>query len=442
MSSLVLRGAHLPWLEAKPMDVTIADGCIQSITPAVPTAAADVGNESSTMTAETIDCAGWVLVPGFIDIHTHIREPGKESAETAESASRAAVAGGFTALHAMANTTPVADNPATIDAVWRRGREVGLVDIRPVGAITVGLNGQELAPIAAMHDTDARPVIFSDDGHCVQRADLMRAALQAVRTFDGVVAQHAQEATLTAGAQLNEGEIARKLGMPGWPAVAESLIVARDVMLAADTGARLHVCHVSSAQTVEVLRWAKARGLPVTAEVTPHHLLLTDTLAASGDAVYKVNPPLRTSADVMAVREALADGTIDIVATDHAPHESKDKSCAWSDAAMGMLGLETAFAIVFEVMVASGRMDWRRLIDAMSLAPARIAALNVGLPSVGESADLALIDPTAMWSVEPASLQSLSRNTPFTARAMHSAVAMTIRRGAITFTDATVRTSA
>ena len=432
MSALVLRGALMPWHSDSPVDVTVADGLISRIEPSGPAAQPAAG--------ELVDCSGLVLLPAFVDLHTHIREPGRESAETAESASRAALAGGFTMIHAMANTTPVADRPEVIDAVWQRGLELDLVTVRPVGAITIGLEGRELAPIAAMHDTAAAPLLFSDDGHCVQRADLMRAALLAVREFDGVIAQHAQEATLTVDAQLNEGEISQKLGMRGWPAVAESLIVARDVMLAADTGARLHVCHVSSAQTVEVLRWAKARGLPVTAEVTPHHLLLTDDCALTGDPVYKVNPPLRSTHDVVAVREALADGTIDIVATDHAPHEQAHKSCAWPDAAMGMLGLETAFAVVFDSMVASGLMSWERLCDAMSLAPARIAVTDARVPAAGTRADLVLVDPEALWSVEPSSLQSLSRNTPFTARALRGSVAMTIRGGRILFTDTTART--
>ncbi|NDB17774.1 MAG: dihydroorotase [Actinobacteria bacterium] len=351
MSALVLRGALMPWHSDSPVDVTVADGLISRIEPSGPAAQPAAG--------ELVDCSGLVLLPAFVDLHTHIREPGRESAETAESASRAALAGGFTMIHAMANTTPVADRPEVIDAVWQRGLELDLVTVRPVGAITIGLEGRELAPIAAMHDTAAAPLLFSDDGHCVQRADLMRAAL---------------------------------------------------------------------------------RGLPVTAEVTPHHLLLTDDCALTGDPVYKVNPPLRSTHDVVAVREALADGTIDIVATDHAPHEQAHKSCAWPDAAMGMLGLETAFAVVFDSMVASGLMSWERLCDAMSLAPARIAGTDARVPAAGTRADLVLVDPEALWSVEPSSLQSLSRNTPFTARALRGSVAMTIRGGRILFTDTTART--
>ncbi len=432
MSTLILRDVVMPWRGAATVDVSVSGAVVTSIDPA--------GASLAQPGTQDVDCTGLIALPSFIDLHTHIREPGRENAETAESASRAALAGGFTTLHAMANTTPVADTAQAIDAVWRRGVDLGLVDIRPVGAITIGLAGHELAPIAAMHDTEAAPTVFSDDGHCVQRADLMRAALLEVARFDGVIAQHAQESTLTRDAQLNEGEISRALGMRGWPAVAESLIVARDVMLAADTGGRLHICHVSSAQTVEVLRWAKSRGVPVTAEVTPHHLLLVDDAALSGDAVYKVNPPLRTAADVAAVREALADGTIDIVATDHAPHEPAHKSCAWPDAAMGMLGLETAFCVVYETMVASGLMSWQRLWEAMSSTPARIAGLAWSLPEPAAVADLVLIDPDAVWSVEPAGLQSLSRNTPFTARAMQGSVAMTVRHGRISFTDTTSRT--
>ncbi|NBO46697.1 MAG: dihydroorotase, partial [Actinobacteria bacterium] len=335
-------------------------------------------------------------------------------------------------IHAMANTLPVTDTAEKVMAVWNRGRELGVVDIRPIGAVTKGLGGAELAPIAAMHDTEAAPMVFSDDGHCVSRADLMRTALRTVAEFGGVIAQHAQDPDLTSGAQANEGEPAKRMGFKGWPVVAESAIVARDVLLAADTGARLHVCHVSAAQTVEVLRWAKSRGIDVTAEVTPHHLLLTDDLILSGDPVFKVNPPLRSAHDVHAVREALADGTIDAVATDHAPHEDEHKSCAWSAAAMGMLGLETAFAIVWQVMVESGLIKHSRLIDIMSTAPARIGGVVAPKIEIDAPANLVVIDPHARWQVDSNALHSLSNNTPFLGRNLPVRVVATLHNGRLT----------
>jgi dihydroorotase len=430
-SSYLLTNVMLPTESLTGVDVFVRDGLVAEISPA--------GGPSPVETT-IVQSDGLVLLPSFIDLHTHIREPGKLAAETAATASASAAAGGFTAIHAMANTTPVADNPEVINAVWQRGQEVGLVDIRPVGAVTMGLRGTHLAPMATMHATAAAPILFSDDGHCVNRADVMREALREVAEFDGVIAQHAQEATLTVGAQANEGEIARKLGLPGWPSVAESIIIARDVLLAADTGARLHICHVSTAASVDVIRWAKQRGVPVTAEVTPHHLILTDVELLSGNPVFKVNPPLRTQKDVDAVREALADGTIDVVASDHAPHEDKDKSCSWHDAAMGMLGLETAFSIVYEVMVATGRMDWRRLAEVMSWNAAHIARLTPPSLTVGSPASFTLVNPAAEWTVTSDTQHSLSRNTPFVERAMRGRVVSTFRDGRPTFIYGQVRT--
>lgn len=421
--TLVVVGAQLAG-SPETVDIHIDAGLITAITPS-----------RAGLTppgAQVLHADGALALPSFIDLHTHTRDPGKPQAETVHSAGRAAAAGGYGVLHAMANTTPVTDNPETVMGVWQRGRDAALADIRPVGAITIGLQGERLAPIAAMHDTPAAPVLFSDDGHCVTRADLMRAALREVAAFDGVIAQHAQEATLTAGAQAHEGDPARRMGLPGWPAVAESVIVARDVLLAADTGARLHVCHVSTAQTVEVLRWAKARGIAVTAEVTPHHLLLTDEFIATADPVYKVNPPLRPATDVHAVREALADGTIDVVATDHAPHEDSAKSCAWQDAAMGMLGLETALAVVWQTMVGTGLIGIDRLVEVMSAAGARIARLPEPHVSVGAAARLALVAPDSPWVVDADALHSLSRNTPFTGLSMPVRVLATVHDGRIT----------
>jgi dihydroorotase len=274
---------------------------------------------------ETIDATGLVALPGLVDLHTHLREPGREDAETVETGTRAAAMGGFTAVHAMANTDPVADTAGVVEQVWRLGREAGYCDVFPVGAVTVGLGGEKLAELGAMADSAARVRVFSDDGKCVSDPVVMRRALEYVKAFDGVIAQHAQEPRLTEEAQMNEGELSGRLGLRGWPAVAEEAIIARDCLLAAHVGSRLHVCHVSTAGSVEILRWAKSKGWTVTAEVCPHHLLLTDELAATYDPIYKVNPPLRTAADVEAVRAGLADGTIDVVATDHAPHPHEDK---------------------------------------------------------------------------------------------------------------------
>ncbi len=333
--------------------------------------------------AELVDASGLVALPGLVDLHTHLREPGREDAETVLTGTRAAARGGFTAVHAMANTEPVADTAGVVEQVWRLGREGGCCDVFPVGAVTIGLEGRRLAELGAMADSAARVRVFSDDGKCVSDALLMRRALEYVKAFDGVVAQHAQEPRLTEAAQMNEGDLSGRLGLQGWPAVAEEAIIARDCLLAAHVGSRLHVCHVSTAGSVEIVRQAKANGWDVTAEVCPHHLLLTDELTATYDPIYKVNPPLRTATDVDALRRGLADGTIDIVATDHAPHPHEDKDCEWAAAAFGMLGLETALSIVQETMVDPGLLDWAGVALRMSYAPAaigRITGLGHGLP--------------------------------------------------------------
>jgi dihydroorotase len=410
-------------LGGPPVDLRLAAGQIQEIGPGLP----DDGEV-------VVDGAGLIALPGLVDLHTHLREPGREDAETVASGTRAAAAGGFTAVHAMANTSPVADTAGVVEQVWRLGREAGWADVHPVGAVTVGLAGQRLAELGAMADSAARVRVFSDDGHCVDDAVLMRRALEYVKAFDGVVAQHAQEPRLTEGAQMHEGEVCAVLGLTGWPAVAEEAIVARDVLLAQHVGSRLHVCHVSTAGTVEILRWAKARGVDVTAEVTPHHLLLTDELVRSYDPLYKVNPPLRADSDVLALRAGLADGTIDAVATDHAPHASEDKDCEWAAAAMGMTGLETALSAVIEAMVDPGALDWAAVADRMSVRPARIGRLaGHGRPlAVGEPANLTLVDPAARWTVDPRRLVTASRNTPFAGRQMRGRVRAVFLRGRAT----------
>ncbi|HEX2175888.1 MAG TPA: dihydroorotase [Nocardioidaceae bacterium] len=424
MTTYLVKEANL--LGGAPTDLLLRDGVIT-----------EIGSVGSTAGAEVIEADGLVALPGLVDLHTHLREPGREDAETVLSGTQAAARGGFTAVHAMANTDPVADTAGVVEQVWRLGREGGYCDVQPVGAVTVGLAGQQLAELGAMADSQAAVRVFSDDGRCVSDAVLMRRALEYVKAFDGAIAQHAQEPRLTEDAQMNEGELSGVLGLQGWPAVAEEAVIARDCLLAAHVGSRLHVCHVSTAGSVDIVRWAKGKGWNVTAEVTPHHLLLTDELATTYDAVYKVNPPLRSPADVEALREGLADGTIDCVATDHAPHPSEDKACEWSAAAFGMLGLETAVSVVQESMVDTGLLDWAGVADRMSRRPAeigRLVAHGRGL-QVGAPANLVLVDPAARRVVDPAESASLSRNTPYTGRELPGRVVATFLRGVPTVLD-------
>ncbi len=411
------------------VDITWRDGLIAAIAPAG-TAVVSTGDD-------VLDGHGLIALPGFVDLHTHLREPGREDAETIASGTASAALGGFTAVHAMANTNPVADTAGVVEQVWRRGVEAGHCDVHPVGAVTVGLQGERLAELGAMADSAARVRIFSDDGVCVSDPVLMRRALEYVKSFDGVIAQHAQDPRLTEGAQMNEGELSGVLGLRGWPAVAEEAIIARDLLLAQHVGSRVHICHLSTRGSVDIVRWAKERGVEVTAEVTPHHLILTEDLARTYDPRFKVNPPLRSADDVEAVREGLADGTIDVVATDHAPHAREDKDCEWAAGAFGMLGLETAFPVVMETMVGPGRLGWRAVADRMSEKPARIARLaDQGRPiAVGEPATLVVVDPDARWTVDPSRSPSRSANTPFLEREMRGAVVHTVLRGRPTVID-------
>jgi len=385
----VIKGGQLP-------DGTKADVCISG------EEIVEITANFSGQSKEVVDAADCIVLPGLVDLHTHLREPGREDAETVLSGSRAGAKGGFTALSAMANTSPVADTAGVVEQVYRLGQEAGLLDVFPIGAVTEGLNGQTLSEIGAMADSVAQVRVFSDDGHCVSDPLVMRRALEYIKKFGGVIAQHAQDPRMTVGSQMNEGAVSSRLGLKGWPAVAEEAIIARDVLLVDHVQSRLHICHLTTAGGVEIIRWAKARGINVTAEVTPHHLLLTDDLASSYDPIYKVNPPLRTESDVHALREALADGTIDIVATDHAPHPLEDKECEWQEAAFGMLGLETALSIVQKTMVDTGLMKWDQVAERMSHAPARIGGyvLQGQKVSVGSKANLTVINPTKSWRVD------------------------------------------
>jgi dihydroorotase len=418
--SYVIKGVSV--VGGEPTDLLVRDGAV-----------AETGRGLSAQGAQVVDADGLVALPGLVDLHTHLREPGREDAETVESGSRAAALGGYAAVCAMANTSPVADTAGVVEQVWRLGREARLVDVQPIGAVTVGLAGKHLAELGAMATSAAKVRIFSDDGHCVSDPKLMRRALEYVKAFDGIIAQHAEEPRLTEGAQMHEGEVSTRLGLTGWPAVAEEAIIARDVLLAEHVGSRLHVCHVSTAGSVEVLRHAKARGVRVTAEVTPHHLLLTDERATSYDPVFKVNPPLRTGDDLAALRGALAEGIVDVVATDHAPHAVEDKECEWAYARPGMLGLETALSIALEVL----GPRWDLIAERMSRAPARIAGLadHGHAPAAGEPATFTLVDPAARRVVDPAETASRSRNTPYAGLALPGRVVATFLRGEPTVLD-------
>jgi len=386
------------------VDLEIDNGVITKLSKAA-------GSKS----VDGIDAAGKILLPGLVDLHTHLREPGQEDAETVLTGSQAAAAGGYTAISSMANTNPVADTAGVVEQIYRLGKSAGLCDVNPIGAVTKGLNGEQLAELGAMADSIAQVRVFSDDGKCVADPLIMRRALEYVKTFNGVIAQHAQEPRLTINAQMNEGSVSARIGLPGWPAIAEEAIIARDILLAEHVQSHLHICHVTTAGGVDLIRWAKQRGIQVTAEVTPHHLLLTDELVENYDPIYKVNPPLRREKDVMALREGLAEGVIDIVATDHAPHPAENKDCEWQAAAFGMVGLETALSVVIQTMIESKLMDWNQLVDRMSIKPAKIAGYkNQGqLIAVGSSANLLLVDPSKSWQVERSKLNSKSRNTPF-----------------------------
>ena len=389
------------------------------------------------------DAKGKLVIPGLVDLHTHLREPGREDSETVLTGSMAAVAGGFTAISAMANTNPVADTAGVVEQVFRLGKAAGLVDVNPIGAVTKGLHGEQLAELGAMADSIAKVRIFSDDGKCVSDPLIMRRALEYVKTFNGIIAQHAQEPRLTVNAQMNEGSVSARIGLPGWPAIAEEAIIARDILLAEHVQSRLHICHLTTAGGVELVRWAKKRGIQITAEVTPHHLLLTDDLVENYDPIYKVNPPLRTEKDVMALREGLAEGVIDIVATDHAPHPAEDKDCEWQAAAFGMVGLETALSVVVKTMIETKMMSWNDLIDRMSIAPAKIAGYPTQGKLIAEKnyANLTIIDTDKSWIVIREKLQSQSKNTPFNGYELPAVVTDVFHNGVQVLKDGQVISS-
>jgi dihydroorotase len=398
-------------------------------------------NSLTDENAEVIDLSGLIILPGLVDLHTHLREPGREDAETIATGSAAAARGGFTAVHAMANTLPVADTAGVVEQVWNLGKNVGLVDVYPIGAVTVGLKGEKLAELSAMADSNARVRIFSDDGFCVSDPVLMRRALEYVKAFDGVIAQHAQDPRLTENAQMNESELSGKLGLIGWPAIAEEAIVARDVLLTEHVKSKLHICHASTAGTVEILRWAKDKKVNVTAEVTPHHLFLNQTSCESYNANFKVNPPLRTSKDVEELRKALAQGIIDVVATDHAPHPIEDKEGEWQSAAFGMTGLETALSVVATAMIDTKLMNWADIARVMSERPAEIGQLaDHGRPiAENEIANLCIVDPEMTWKVDAQDTHSLSTNNPFHEMTLKSKVIHTIFRGKFTMKSGQVQ---
>jgi dihydroorotase len=425
MTELLITGAR-PYGD-DPVDLLVRDGAI-----------AEIGSDLDRTDRELLDGAGLILLPGFVDLHTHLREPGGEESEDVATGSAAAALGGYTAVFAMPNTQPVADTDVLCAHVRRRGAEVGLVDVHPVGAVTVGLDGLKMAELGTMARSGVR--MFSDDGRCVHDPLIMRRALEYATALDVVIAQHAEDHRLTAGAQAHEGVVAARLGLAGWPAAAEETIVARDCALAREAGAALHVCHVSSARTVDVLRAAKAAGVRVTAEVTPHHLLLTDAALTGYDPVHKVNPPLRTGADTTAMRAALAEGVIDVVATDHAPHAAQYKDTEWDAARPGMLGLQTALSVLVHTMVEPGQLDWRGVARVLSERPAQIGRLaDQGRPiAVGEPANLTLVDPDGVWTVRGTTLASRSSNTPFEGMRLPATVSATVLRGRVTARDGKV----
>lgn len=428
-NTYLIKGASL--LGERTADILIEDGKI-----------AEIGDSLESKDAQVVEADGLIALPGLVDIHTHLRQPGQEDAETVETGSKAAALGGYTSVFAMANSNPVADTAGVVEQVLSLGESAGWVDVRPVGAVTVGLKGERLSEIGAMANSRAKVRVFSDDGMCVWDPALMRRALEYVKTFDGVVAQHAQEPRLTEKAQMHEGTVSAELGLAGWPAVAEEAIIARDVLLAEHVNSRVHICHLSTKGSVEIVRWAKERGINVTAEVTPHHLILTDEKVRSYDPVFKVNPPLRAQEDVEALREAVADGTIDVIGTDHAPHPTEAKEVEWANAANGMTGLEQALSIIQMTLVDTGKITWADVARIMSQKPAEIGrATDQGRPlEVGEPANIVLVDPEAKRTINPEAQATKGKNNPYRAVEVPGEVRATFLRGHATVLDGRLAT--
>ncbi|MFY8049865.1 MAG: dihydroorotase [Aquiluna sp.] len=415
---MILSSVTLP--SGETTDITIDNGVITAI-----------GRTQS----KGIDCSGLVCLPGLVDLHTHLREPGYESSETIETGSAAAAMGGYTAVFAMANTLPVTDSAEVAEFVFEKGQRVGLVDVQPIGAVTKRLEGKELSDLEAMALSKARVRVFSDDGNCVDDSGLMKRALIEAKRFDGVIAQHAQSHELTVGSQMNDSALSAELGLTGWPAAAEVEIIKRDIELSLELDARVHICHITTAQGLDVVRWGKSKGAKVTAEVTPHHLMLTEELVRTLNPIYKVNPPLRLKTDTIALREGLLDGSIDILATDHAPHAAEKKSCDWSMAANGMTGLEVAASVLQQVLIEEGGQGWEMFAKVASTIPSQIGRLfHHGQIAEGGQANLVLIDPSARRLID-STTQSLSTNNPWIGLELPGRVVHTLLRGVFTVKD-------
>lgn len=423
---IIFRSAKLA--DSKVVDISVINEDIEAV------------GSKLDLQGTDIDCEGLIALTGLVDLHTHLREPGFEQSETIFTGSRAAAVGGFTAVHAMANTSPVADSAAVVEQVYALGEAAGYVCVQPIGAVTSNLEGKQLADLLKMNQSRAGVSVFSDDGKCVSDSLLMRRALEYVKAFGGVIAQHAQDPNLTVDAQMNEGSLSFELGLAGWPQVAEEAIIARDVLLTEHVGSRLHVCHVSTAGSVDIIRWAKARGINVTAEVTPHHLILTEDLVKDYNPLFKVNPPLRTEKDVLALRHAVADGTIDIVATDHAPHTADSKDCEFGQAAFGMVGLETAAAVVQTTLVDTGLIDWSRFQEILSTKPAAISGLQRHGQEItaGSAANLTFIDPSVSKTVGTES-ESKSKNNPYLGMKLNGQIVHTIFEGTFTVMNSQIQ---
>ena len=402
-----------------PGDVLLLGGKVEATGGTIDTGARD--------DLEIVDCAGLVVSPGFIDVHCHLREPGREDVETIATGACAAAAGGFTAVCAMPNTDPVTDNQAAVGFIIRQAARAQAARVYPIGAISLGQRGEALAEFGEM--VGAGAVAVSDDGKPVASAHLMRTALEYARTFGIPVADHCEEPTLAKGGAMNEGVVSARLGLKGVPNEAEEIMAIRDILLARRTGGHIHLCHMSTRGSVELIQWGKERGITVTAEVCPHHLSLTEDAVEGYETNAKMNPPLRMAADVEALQQAVRDGTIDVIATDHAPHHYDEKEREFADAPNGIVGLETALAVNITWLVARDIIDVATLVEKMSCAPARIFHLPGGSLRNGSVADVTVFDPDAEWTVDPARFRSKGRNTPYAGRRLRGRVHMTIVDG-------------